>query len=597
MKKWKIILGLFLAAAIAGGVYAGVHFYSQSVNYVITDNARVTTTLISVASNVPGSLERFTVYEGRHVEENEIIGWVENGEAMRAPFNGLVVQTNAVQDQLVAPGEPLALIADLGGLHIQANIEETEITKVQLGQPVTVTIDGFGNRQFDGYVSEIGHVTQAELAGTALFFNTGGTFTRVTHLIPVKINIVDDINLGSFIGVNARVRIPVAVRTEQPHTTPPESITARGTVESVESRNVYTTMGLRVEEVFAEVGDYVTEGHVLAILNTEDLVLTIAQQRAALGLARQNSSNLIQDSMRMLNEASTNLQDNTNMHILTAETALNSAAISLESAQKNYDDARRDYNQRSNPQVIIAESSLRSARVELDRAELNHENLNRLYTAGVLPREDLRQSENILTHAWNNYNDARTNYENATELMRRSLEQLELALYAANSSYAQARELLNAAQVTAQQDLERLRSNVTSAQTSANLEHMEITLRQLERQLEDSTITAPVSGTITSAIAREGATGMGLLFVIEDTNNLRVITRFREYDIGRIREGTLVTITTDSSTTEYTGVITRINPAAASLTPVVEFEAEVLVTSPITDLRIGMNTRVNILLD
>jgi len=207
--KWRLIIVLALTVVLAGGAATGFFFIWRSAGYLATDNARVTTTLISITSNTPGTLERFTIYEGRYVEENEVLGWVENGEAFRSPFNGLVVQSNAVQDQLVSIMEPLAIIADINDLHIQANIEETDIARIEVGQPAIVTIDPFGNRQFTGYISEIGNVTAAELTGNALFFNTGGTFTRVTHLIPIMITIVVDVDLDSVIGVNARVRIPL----------------------------------------------------------------------------------------------------------------------------------------------------------------------------------------------------------------------------------------------------------------------------------------------------------------------------------------------------------------------------------------------------
>jgi len=207
--KFKIILVLVLTLVLIAGVGVGVHFYWQSANYLATDNARVTTDLIYVTPNIPGTLERFTIYEGRYVTENEILGWVENDTAMRSPVDGLVIYSGAVQDQLVSPLEPIAVIADINNIHIQANIRETDIMKVEVGQIVTVTIDPFGNQQFTGYVSEVGRITQAELSGQTLFFNTGGTFTRVTHLIPVKINIVDDVNLENFIGVNARVQIQI----------------------------------------------------------------------------------------------------------------------------------------------------------------------------------------------------------------------------------------------------------------------------------------------------------------------------------------------------------------------------------------------------
>ena len=202
----KKVMAAMLTLTLLGGAGIGVAIW-HNAGFLATDNARVTTTLISVTANVPGVLERFAIYEGQRVREDEILGWVENGEAMRSPVDGLVIQTNAVQNQFVSQIEPIAVIADLNNLHIQANIEETDISNVQLGQRVYVTIDGFGNRQFIGYVSNIGNITQAEIAGNA--FNTSTTFTRRTHLIPIEINIVEDINLDNIIGVNAKVRIPI----------------------------------------------------------------------------------------------------------------------------------------------------------------------------------------------------------------------------------------------------------------------------------------------------------------------------------------------------------------------------------------------------
>ena len=207
--KGTVIIGLILSLVLAGGAGIGIYFFWQSAAYLTTDNARVTTNLVYISPDLPGPLERFTIAEGVYVAENDILGWVENGRAMLAPFDGVVIYANAVQEQVVSPVTPIAVIADTNNIHVQANIEETDIGRLHVGQPAIVTIDPFGNQQFNGYISEIGLVTAAELAGTAMFFNTGGTFTRVTHLIPIKVNIMDDVNLDRLIGVNARVRIPL----------------------------------------------------------------------------------------------------------------------------------------------------------------------------------------------------------------------------------------------------------------------------------------------------------------------------------------------------------------------------------------------------
>jgi len=207
--KSKIIILLILTLFLAGGAAIGIYFAWYNAGYLTTDNARVTTTLVGITPSMPGILERFNIYEGSYIAGNEIIGWVVGGETMRSPFDGLVIHTNARQDQMVSPNEHIAVIADINNIHIQANIEETDIAQLQRGQPAIVTIDTFGNRQFSGYISEIGRITSAELTGQATFFNTGGTFTRVTHLIPIEIILEDDIELDSLIGVNARVRIPL----------------------------------------------------------------------------------------------------------------------------------------------------------------------------------------------------------------------------------------------------------------------------------------------------------------------------------------------------------------------------------------------------
>ena len=193
--------------AVAGGTAAAV-FLLLAPQTVETGNARVTTDLIYISSLTPGRLERFNVYEGKSVQAGEILGWVQFGESLRTPVNGVVLHTLATLDQEILPGEPLAIIADTTNIHIQANIYETDISAIRLGQPAAVTIDVFGNRQFTGYVRRIRRANEIELAGMPVMINTGGTFRRITHTIPVEITILDDVDLSFFIGASARVILP-----------------------------------------------------------------------------------------------------------------------------------------------------------------------------------------------------------------------------------------------------------------------------------------------------------------------------------------------------------------------------------------------------
>ena len=194
----KALSSILTMALVAGAVIAGLMWHNAG--FIATDTARVSASMVRVSANSSGVLERFSLQEGQMVNANDILGWVEGAEVMRAPVAGLVAQTNVVQGQHVAAAETVAIISEAGSVHIQADIEETDILNVYLGQHVYVSVDTFGRQRFAGYVASIGSVTIPY---------TGLTTSRVTLTIPVEINIVDDVDLSRLIGVNASVRIPL----------------------------------------------------------------------------------------------------------------------------------------------------------------------------------------------------------------------------------------------------------------------------------------------------------------------------------------------------------------------------------------------------
>jgi multidrug resistance efflux pump len=99
-------------------------------------------------------------------------------------------------------------VANTSDIYITANVEETNILKIHPGQSVTVSLDAYG-QSFDGYVQDVNTVTSTKLAGSVTSFTTSGTYTKVTQLIPVRIRLVDDIDLAPIIGTNATVKIRI----------------------------------------------------------------------------------------------------------------------------------------------------------------------------------------------------------------------------------------------------------------------------------------------------------------------------------------------------------------------------------------------------
>ena len=179
---------------------------------------------------------------------------------------------------------------------------------------------------------------------------------------------------------------------------------------------------------------------------------------------------------------------------------------------------------------------------------------------------------------------------------------------AAQQSADTAKQQQAATENAIQQQLDTLKDNLIGSQIAAqSTKSQEIAIQSLQDTLADATITAPVSGVVTAVYAEEGQPGNGLLFVIEDTDALKITTNIREYDVGNIEVGMPVVIRSDATgDKEISGTVTYIAPAANktengnTLTAddsTVEFEAEVQVNDADSGLRIGMNTRLTVLLE
>ena len=205
-KKAKKRIIAIIAIVVVIGLGVAGYFVWDVNTYFSTQNAKVTATLFNIVPSTPGRLTRWTVTIGDTVTENEVIGRVENSSYIRSPVNGRVVKSNGVVNQLVSQATLVGVIADTSDMYIQANIEETDIMKVKEGQKVSVQLDAFPFKTFNGYVKEIDMLTQDALGGS-ISFTTSGTFTKITKLVPVKIYLDDDIDLSLVLGTNATIKI------------------------------------------------------------------------------------------------------------------------------------------------------------------------------------------------------------------------------------------------------------------------------------------------------------------------------------------------------------------------------------------------------
>ena len=108
-----------------------------------------------------------------------------------SPLTGVVSKVFVEAGEHVEPGQRIALAHDPREVYVQANIRETEIRKLALGQSVRIEVDAYPDRSFEGTVSAIGPAATSTFA-LLPSAKPGGSFTKVTQRFPVRIALEPD---------------------------------------------------------------------------------------------------------------------------------------------------------------------------------------------------------------------------------------------------------------------------------------------------------------------------------------------------------------------------------------------------------------------
>jgi multidrug resistance efflux pump len=231
MKKIKTFLFSLVLLILLGAAGAGVWYFYESLNYCTTDNAQISADMITITPELTAKLKSWDIQEGDAVTTGQVLGRQDVGmlvtnttlnvqnlassadsiitkSEIKSPITGKVIQSNVIKGQVISPGMELAIIADTTRFYVKAHIEETDIFRVKPGQPVDIWIDAYPHRRFTGLVESISQATETAF-NTLPSLNTSGEYSKVTQLIPVKINILDPGDLVLMPGMNVTVKIHI----------------------------------------------------------------------------------------------------------------------------------------------------------------------------------------------------------------------------------------------------------------------------------------------------------------------------------------------------------------------------------------------------
>lgn len=105
---------------------------------------------------------------------------------LRSPVDGVVDRTIGNVGDYIQEGQWVMMVHDPLNLWVEANIKETAIEKVKVGQPVDIAVDAYPDVAFHGRVARVGNAATNQFA-LLPSPNPSGNFTKITQRVPVRI--------------------------------------------------------------------------------------------------------------------------------------------------------------------------------------------------------------------------------------------------------------------------------------------------------------------------------------------------------------------------------------------------------------------------
>lgn len=129
-----------------------------------------------------------------------------------AATDGQISKVNLQPGQMIQAGQSLFNIIPISTKWVVANFKETQLTKMKVGQDVSLTIDAFPDHEFKGKVSSFSPATGSKFALLPPD-NASGNFVKVVQRIPVKIEFSEpndarlaNIRPGMNVGVDVHLK-------------------------------------------------------------------------------------------------------------------------------------------------------------------------------------------------------------------------------------------------------------------------------------------------------------------------------------------------------------------------------------------------------
>lgn len=386
-----------------------------------------------------------------------------------------------------------------------------------------------------------------------------------------------------------------------------DSVSLKGTIAGQSKTNVMSLAAAEITAVNVQVGDIVKEGDPLVTLDQKDIEKQIAELKTNINNANAIAANDAVQKQESLNQAK---QDQTTT-LAKATDSVNKAQASYDELVKKRDDCQTKLNNKKN-ELNTAGNARDTAKNELDTAKKSYQDAQAEASADPTNADLLKKANDassVYEQKQELYTSLCTNYETINGDIKSlqaeldaypdQLKSAEEAINTAKSSYSDAETSTNRSVSTAQNtvDMQKYQASTTR--------ELKDQLEQLQKQLADCTLSAPIGGVVTAVNVSVGDknTAGTTMITIEDTSSLKVIVNVEEADILKIQEGMPATVSTDATgDEEIKGTVTRVvrvknqstNTNGTDTNTSSGYSAEITIDN--TELLVGMSAKAKIVI-
>jgi len=182
---------------------AGKEFASrQTLEQTIANRDQANATVQSAQAALDGAIANVGVLQAQKKEALRTLEELKTALAkaerdlsfteIRAPVDGVIGNRAAQVGDFMQTGQRLAALVPLSDVFIDANFKETQLARLQSGQPVSIKVDALPDEKIDGVVASV-----SPASGSVFSLlppdNATGNFTKIVQRLGVRIRVPADV--------------------------------------------------------------------------------------------------------------------------------------------------------------------------------------------------------------------------------------------------------------------------------------------------------------------------------------------------------------------------------------------------------------------